>query len=120
MEQEHPVQTFEQPILSLFRLERKSLDMKKSLLFPNHNSLQILPLLHGMPSGMSIEKINALPENGDISHAFSLDLKEAVSHLLTLYVNQRWKQGEKGDSIINQSKLLSREKHELGLESKNH
>lgn len=118
VEREHPVQTFDQRLLSLFRLERKALDMKKSVLFPYHHSLQILSLLHGTASGTSIERINSLAEKGVLSQEFAHDLKEAVSHLLTLYVKQRWKQGEKGDSIVNLSKLSSREKDELVLSLK--
>lgn len=117
-EREHPVQTFDQPILSLFRLDRKSLDMKKSVLFPYHHSLQILTLLHGIPSGTSMDKINALTERNVFSEEFAHDLKVAVNQVLALYVNQRWKQGEKGDSIVNLAKLSSREKEELILSLK--
>lgn len=118
MEREHPVQTLDQPILSLLRLERKSLNMKKRVLFPYHHSLQILSLLHSTSSGTSIEKINVLAEKGVLSMEFAHDLKEAVSHLLTLYVTQRWKQGEKGNSPMNLAKLSSREKNELTLSLK--
>lgn len=112
LEREHPIPSLEHPIRSLFRLEKKSIDMKKSLLFPYHHSLQILALAHEIPSGTPIEKMDALFDKGVISEAFLHELKETANQLLTLYVKQRW---EKSSSVINFPSLTSREKNELIL-----
>lgn len=121
VERSNPIPSLEHPIRSLFKLEKKSMDMKKSILFPYHHSLQILALTHGIPSGTPIEKMDALLEKGVISEAFLQDLKEAVNQLLTLYVGQRWKlakKGEKSSSVIHFPSLTSREKDELILSVK--
>lgn len=121
IEREQPIPTLDQPIRSLFRLDKKHIDMKKSILFPYQHSLQILSLLHGIPSGTPLEKIEGLEQKGVISKDFSQDLREAVSHLLNLYVKERWKQSKKGEeqnSIIHFTRLTSREKEELILSLK--
>lgn len=121
VEREQPIPTLDQPIRSLFRLEKKTIDMKKSILFPYHHSLQILSLLHNIPSGTPLERINSLEEKGIISKNFSKDLQEAISQVLTLYVKQRWKQSKKGEeltSIVHFTRLTSREKEELILSLK--
>lgn len=121
IEKEHPIPTLDQPIRSLFKLERKSIDMKKEVLFPYHHSLQILSLLHGKQSGTPIEKIDFLREKRVFSEAFTLDLKEAVSHILTMYVTQRWQQAKTGSeltSVVSFARLSTREKEELILSLK--
>jgi CBS domain-containing protein len=121
LEKENPIPTLDQPIRSLFKLERKSIDMKKEVLFPYHHSLQILSLLHGKQSGTPIEKINFLKENKVFSDSFSLDLKEAVSTILTMYVTQRWQQAKAGSeltSVASFARLSTREKEELILSLK--
>jgi CBS domain-containing protein len=121
LEKEHSIPTLEQPIRSLFKLERKTIDMKKEVLFPYHHSLQILSLLHGNVAGSPIEKINLLKDKGVFSELFALDLKQAVSHILTLYVNQRWQQtkvGSRVTSIVTFTTLSTRQKEELILSLK--
>ncbi|MDF1508180.1 DUF294 nucleotidyltransferase-like domain-containing protein [Robertmurraya sp. DFI.2.37] len=121
VEREHPISTLEQPFRALFRIERKQLDIKKSVLFPYHHSLQILVLLHGGSSGTSFEKMAMLTERGVISQSFSRDLQEAVNQVLSLYVKQRWEQVKKGEeptSVLQFRKLSSREKKELILSLK--
>lgn len=121
LEKENPIPTLDQPIRSLFKLERKSIDMKKEVLFPYHHSLQILSLLHGKQSGTPIEKINFLKEKKVFSESFSLDLKEAVSTILTMYVTQRWQQAKAGSelkSVVSFARLSTREKEELILSLK--
>lgn len=115
-EREHPIPTLDHPIRSLFRLEKKSIDMKKAILFPYHHSLQILALLHGIPSGTPLAKINALEAKGAFSKNFAQDLKEAASQLLTLYVKQRWK--HEGSSIVQFTRMTTREKEEFLLSIK--
>ncbi len=116
VEREHEIPTLDQPIRSLFKLERKQLDMKKEVLFPYHHSLQILTLLHGGRSGTSVDKISFLKEKGVLSDLFATDLKQAVEEVLRLYVAQRWKQ--KGKSHIEFARLSTREKEDLILSLK--
>ncbi|MBT2690547.1 CBS domain-containing protein [Bacillus sp. ISL-47] len=121
LEKEHPIPTLDQPIRSLFKLERKSIDMKKEVLFPYHHSLQILSLLHGKQSGTPVEKIDYLKKKQVISREFALDLKEAVSTILTMYVTQRWQQAKAGSeltSVVSFARLSTREKEELILSLK--
>lgn len=121
IEKENPMPNLDQPIRSLFKLERKNLDMKKEVLFPCHHSLQILSLLQGKQSGTPMEKIEWLMNKRVFSDAFAQDLKEAVSHILTLYVNQRWqheKNGSERTSTISFTRLSTREKEELFLSLK--
>ncbi|MGI8385735.1 DUF294 nucleotidyltransferase-like domain-containing protein [Robertmurraya sp. P23] len=113
VEREHVIPTLDQPIRSLFKLERKQLDMKKEVLFPYHHSLQILTLLHGGMSGTSVDKISFLKEKGVLSEAFATDLKQAAEEVLRLYVTQRWQQ--QGKSHIEFARLSTREKEELIL-----
>ncbi|MGG0716174.1 DUF294 nucleotidyltransferase-like domain-containing protein [Robertmurraya massiliosenegalensis] len=115
-EREHLIPTLEHPIRSLFRLEKKSIDMKKAILFPYHHSLQILSLLHGIPSGIPFAKIDALEAKGAFSKNFAQDLREAGNQLLALYVRQRWKQ--QGSSIVQFTRMTTREKEEMLLSLK--
>ncbi|MDF2855298.1 MAG: signal transduction protein [Neobacillus sp.] len=116
IESEHPIPTLDQPIRSLFKLERKNFDIKKEVLFPYHHCLQILSLLNGKQSGAPLEKISWLQEKGVFSDAFAKDLEAASSHILTMYVKQRWQQlrsGKEQTSIVSFTKLSTREKEEL-------
>lgn len=118
MEREHPIPTLDQPIRSLFKLERKSIDMKKSILFPYHHSLQILSLLHGIPTGTPFEKIDRLTDKGVFSEHFASDLKRAAGQVLALYMKHRMNQVRRGEeltSVIQFTRLSSREKDELIL-----
>jgi CBS domain-containing protein len=121
VEKEHHIPALDKPIRSLFKLEKKSLDMKKQVLFPYHHCLQILALLNGTPSGTPMEKIDILMKKGVFSQSFADDLKAAANQLLALYVKQRWQQtkkGEKGSSVIHFPRLSTREKEELILSLK--
>lgn len=116
IEQERPMTLLGQPIRSLFRLEKKSIDMKKDILFPYHHGLQILSMVHGVLSGTPFERIEALEQQGVLSHDFAHDLREAVNQVLTLYVQLRWKQAKKDEgssSVLYFTTLTTREKEEL-------
>jgi CBS domain-containing protein len=89
-EREQEIPTLDEPIRALFKIGRKSIDMKKEILFPFHHSLQILALYYGGIPGTPLEKIAALQEKGVFNEAFADDLKEAFSHVLNLYIRQRW------------------------------
>ncbi len=121
IEKEHLIPTLDQPIRSLLKLERKSIDMKKEVLFPYHHSLQILTLLQGKQSGTPIENIAWLKDKGILSEPFAKDLKKAISQILTLYVNQRWQQTKARNgltSIVSFITLSTGEKEELILSLK--
>lgn len=121
LEREHPVPTLDQPLRSLFKLQRKSMDMKKEVLFPYHHSLQILSLMNGKLSGTPLEKIDFLQERQVFSKEFAHDLRGSVSTILTLYVTQRWQQEKSGaspSSVISFSRMFTREKEELILSLK--
>ncbi|WP_159346433.1 DUF294 nucleotidyltransferase-like domain-containing protein [Cytobacillus firmus] len=121
LEREHPIPTLDQPLRSLFKLQRKSMDMKKEVLFPYHHSLQILSLMHGKLSGTPLEKIDFLQERQVFSKEFAQDLRGSVSTILTLYVTQRWQQEKSGatpSSVVSFTRMSTREKEELILSLK--
>lgn len=113
-EREQEIPTLDEPIRALFKLGRKSIDMKKEILFPFHHSLQILSLYYGGIPGTPLEKIASLKEKGIFTEGFAEDLKEAFNHVLDLYIRQRW--GNKGgNSILSFTTMSTRQKDELIL-----
>lgn len=121
VEKEKQIPTLDQPIRSLFKLERKQIDMKKEILFPYHHSLQILSLVQGNLSGTPIERIDILKSKGVFAEDFAKDLKMAVSQILKLYVKQKFKQYKRSEptsSILHFTHLTTREKEELILSLK--
>lgn len=118
LERENPIPTLEQPIRSMFRRNKKTLDLKKEVLFPYHHSLQILSLMHGITYGTPIEKIDQLHEKKILSENFQKDLKASISTILNYYVRNRYKQHENGEeltSTLTLTTLSTREKEELML-----
>jgi len=121
VEREHVIPSLDQPIRSLFKLERKSIDMKKEILFPYHHGLQILSLLHGGASGTPLQKLEFLEAKGVFSEEFSSDVRLAVDGILGLYVSKRWQQAAQGKPLhsrIEFARLSTREKEELILSLK--
>ncbi|HAQ07094.1 MAG TPA: signal transduction protein, partial [Bacillus bacterium] len=113
-EREHEIPTLDEPIRAIFKMGRKSIDMKKEILFPFHHSLQILSLYYGGIPGTPIEKISYLKENRLLTEGFADDLKQAISHVLDLYIRQRW--GNKGgSSLLTFATMSTRQKDELIL-----
>ncbi|MCM3617948.1 DUF294 nucleotidyltransferase-like domain-containing protein [Sutcliffiella horikoshii] len=118
LERENPIPTLEQPIRSMFRRNKKQVDLKKEVLFPYHHSLQILALMHGITYGTPIEKIDQLHEKKILSENFQKDLKASISTILNYYVRIRHNQhqnNEKLTSTLNLTTLTTREKEELML-----
>lgn len=113
-EREQEIPTLDEPIRALFKIGRKSIDMKKEILFPFHHSLQILSLYYGGISGTPLEKIGALKEKGVLTEAFADDVKEAFSHVLNMYIRQRWENKGVG-SVLSFSTMSTRQKDELIL-----
>lgn len=113
-EREQEIPTLDEPIRALFKLGRKSIDMKKEILFPFHHSLQILSIYYGEIPGTPLEKITSLKEKGIFTEGFTEDLKEAFNHILDLYIRQRW--GNKdGTSVLSFTTMSTRQKDELIL-----
>ncbi|WP_019243164.1 MULTISPECIES: DUF294 nucleotidyltransferase-like domain-containing protein [Bacillus] len=116
LEQERPIISLGQPIRSLFKLATKSMDVKKDILFPYHHSLQILSMIHHVISGTPFERLDVLEKKGVLEKEFVRDVKEAVNHVLTLYVRLRWeneKRDARSSSVLAFSTLTTREKEEL-------
>jgi CBS domain-containing protein len=112
VERTQVIPVLDQPIRSMFKIGRKSIDMKKEVLFPYHHSLQILALLHGVLGGTPLEKIEALRKKGVLTPAFAADLKAASSQVLSLYISMRW---EGKGTVLQFAALSTREKDELIL-----
>jgi CBS domain-containing protein len=118
LERENPIPTLEQPIRSIFKINKKQMDLKKEVLFPYHHSLQILSLMNGITYGTPIEKIDQLHEKKILSSNFQKDLKASIATILTYYVKNRYQQHqnkEKLTSTLNLTTLTTREKEELML-----
>lgn len=118
LERENPIPTLEQPIRSMFRRNKKQLDLKKEVLFPYHHSLQILSLMHGIIYGTPIEKIDQLHEKKILSENFQKDLKTSISTILNYYVRNRHQQHQNGGELTSTlmlTTLTTREKEELML-----
>ena len=113
-EKEQEIPTLDEPIRALFKLGRKSIDMKKEILFPFHHSLQILSLYYGRIPGTPLEEITRLKEKGIFTEGFTEDLKEAFSHVLDLYIRQRWGTNG-GSSVLSFTTMSTRQKDELIL-----
>lgn len=102
----------DQPMISLFKKRRKSIDMKKEVLFPYHHSLQILALMNGILTGTPLEKIALLEAKGLFTADFADNLTSGVEQILSIYIRLRWR----GDgSILALNSLSTREKDELAL-----
>lgn len=118
IERENPIPALEQPIRSIFRMQKKTIDLKKHILFPYHHSLQILALMNGITYGTPIEIIDQLHEKKILSNSFQKDLKASVESILDYYVKNRWNQHKKGEkltSTLDLTTLTTREKEELML-----
>ena len=121
VERERPVTALGNPIRSLFRLEKRSIDMKKEILFPYHHGLQILSMIHGIISGTPFERLDALARKGAMEENFANDVKEAMNVVLGLYIrlkNGQSKRGEELSSILPFAVLSTREKEELIISMK--
>lgn len=120
-EKESQIPVLDHPIRSLFRLERKSIDIKKEILFPYHHSLQILSLLHGIPAGIPFTRMDQLVEKNVLSQDFAKDCKTAIGEIMRFYVKQRWNQYKRNEQLTNVlvfTHLTTREKEDLLLSVK--
>jgi CBS domain-containing protein len=121
IEKQHEIPSLEQPIRSLFRLERKTIDMKKDILFPYHHSVQILSLVHGIVSGTPMDRIERLKDQKVLSEHFSKDVQAAAGEVLKIYMKHKWQQhklNQPSTSVISFTHMTTREKDELMLSLK--
>lgn len=117
-ELKHPIKKMNHSLLSLFKLSRKSIDMKKEILFPYHHSLQILSLIHNIHIGIPFERLDALMAKKVLEPELVKDLKEAINQMLSFYVRMRWQQAKTGtasSTILSFHLLTPREKEELAI-----
>jgi CBS domain-containing protein len=116
LEKENPVPVLDRPILSLFRLDKKELDLKKEALFPFQHSLQILSLYHGIVEGTPLQRINQLLEHQAITASFADELNTAYSILMRIRVKRAWslyQREEESTSILPFIQLSSSDKEDL-------
>lgn len=117
-ERQHPVKTLDAPLLSLFNRSKKSINLKKDVLFPYHHSLQILSLIHHVHEGTPFERLDALAEKGVLENGFAKDVKDAMNQILSFYVRLRWQQVKtesKSSTVLLLSSLTEREREELAI-----
>ena len=121
VERGRPVMALGNPFLSLLRIGRRSIDMKKEILFPYHHGLQIWSMIHGINSGTPIERLDALVRTGALEESFANDVKEAMNVVLGLYIRLKHGQAKRGEelsSILPLAVLSTREKEELVISMK--
>lgn len=102
----------DRPVRALFKRSRKSIDLKKEVLFPYHHSLQILALENGVLTGTPVQKIEALQAKGVFTADFADELKAGVEQILSIYIRLRWAGAE---TVLAFNTLSTREKDELEL-----
>ncbi|WP_091703076.1 DUF294 nucleotidyltransferase-like domain-containing protein [Anoxybacillus pushchinoensis] len=121
IEKQNEIPTLDRPIRSIFGLERKTIDMKKEVLFPYHHSVQILSLIHGIVSGTPFERIEKLKEKHVLSPSFAKDVQKAVENVLAIYIRHKWnhyKANKQASSVLSFTTMTTREKDELILSLK--
>lgn len=121
VERQHEIPTLDRPIRSLFGLERKTIDMKKEVLFPYHHSVQILGLIYGVVSGTPFERIEKLKDKHALSPSFAKDVQKAAENVLAIYVRYKWNQykaNQQASSVLSFTTMTTREKDELILSLK--
>ncbi|MGM0842360.1 MAG: DUF294 nucleotidyltransferase-like domain-containing protein [Bacillota bacterium] len=97
VEKAKPVPVLHSSIRSILGLDRKTVSIKKDILFPFHHALQILNAAHGNTSGSTREKLDYLKEKGSISSGFAEELSEAFQELMKLYIELKRK--DQGDTV---------------------
>jgi CBS domain-containing protein len=116
LEKQHEIPTLDHPIRSIFRLERKTIDIKKEVLFPYHHGIQILSLTHGIVSGTPMERIEQLKEKKVLSEHFAKDIQTAAEEVLKIYMRHKWQ--NPSTSVLSFTAMTTREKDELMLSLK--
>jgi CBS domain-containing protein len=110
VEKSKPVPALHSSIRSILGMDRKTVSIKKNILFPFHHALQILNAAHGNTSGSTREKIDFLTKKRSISEDFAEELSEAFQELMKLYIELKRK--DQGDTV-HLSTLSTRKKENL-------
>ncbi|MGE6754823.1 DUF294 nucleotidyltransferase-like domain-containing protein [Rossellomorea sp. NPDC071047] len=110
VEKAKPVPVLHSSIRSILGMDRKTVSIKKDILFPFHHALQILNAAHGNTSGSTKEKLDFLKEKRSISSEFAEDLSEAFQEIMKLYIELKRK--AQGDTV-HLSSLTTRKKENL-------
>ncbi|WP_341357171.1 DUF294 nucleotidyltransferase-like domain-containing protein [Rossellomorea sp. y25] len=110
VEKSKPVPALHSSISSILGMDRKTVSIKKNILFPFHHALQILNAAHGNTSGSTREKIDFLTKKRSISEDFAEELSEAFQELMKLYIEL--KRNDQGDTV-HLSTLSTRKKENL-------
>ncbi|WP_374055224.1 DUF294 nucleotidyltransferase-like domain-containing protein [Rossellomorea sp. FM04394] len=110
VEKTKPVPVLHSSIRSILGMDRKTVSIKKDILFPFHHALQILNAAHGSTSGATREKLDFLKEKRSISPEFAEELSEAFQEAMKLYIE--FKRKDKGDTV-HLSTLSTRKKENL-------
>ncbi|WP_299744112.1 DUF294 nucleotidyltransferase-like domain-containing protein [uncultured Rossellomorea sp.] len=110
VEKSKPVPALHSSIRSILGMDRKTVSIKKNILFPFHHALQILNAAHGNTSGSTREKIDFLTKKRSISEDFAEELSEAFQELMKLYIEL--KRNDQGDTV-HLSTLSTRKKENL-------
>ncbi|MGM0853866.1 MAG: DUF294 nucleotidyltransferase-like domain-containing protein [Bacillota bacterium] len=110
VEKTKPVPVLHSSIRSILGMDRKTVSIKKDILFPFHHALQILNVAHGNTSGTTREKLNFLKEKRSISSGFAEELTDAFQEFMRLYIEMKRK--DQGDTV-HISSLSTRKKESL-------
>lgn len=110
VEKAKPVPVLHSSIRSILGMDRKTVSIKKDILFPFHHALQILNASHGNTSGSTKEKLDFLKEKRSISSDYAEDLSEAFQEIMKLYIELKRK--GQGDTV-HLSSLSTRKKENL-------
>ncbi|MGD6959212.1 DUF294 nucleotidyltransferase-like domain-containing protein [Rossellomorea aquimaris] len=110
VEKSKQVPVLHSSIRSILGMDRKTVSIKKDILFPFHHALQILNAAHGNTSGSTREKLDFLKEKRSISSDYAEELSEAFEEFMKLYIELKRK--GKGDTV-HFSSLSTRKKENL-------
>ncbi|WP_088104371.1 DUF294 nucleotidyltransferase-like domain-containing protein [Halalkalibacter urbisdiaboli] len=116
LEKETPVPVLDHPIRALFRMQRRSIDLKKHAIFPLHHCLQLLSAKHDIVYGTPLERLDALENKHVISAETADELRFAYEVILSIRVEQAWahyKRGSEKTSEVEFTHLKSKDKEEL-------
>ncbi|WP_179884853.1 DUF294 nucleotidyltransferase-like domain-containing protein [Bacillus sp. AFS015802] len=97
LENTKQIPVLQSAIRSLLGMSRKTVSVKKEILFPFHHALQILNAAHGNTSGGTREKIDYLMGKHSISSEFAEELTDAFHGVMALYMDI--KQSGKGETV---------------------
>ncbi|TYR97713.1 CBS domain-containing protein [Rossellomorea vietnamensis] len=103
-------------IRSFLGMSRKTICLKKEVLFPFHHSLQVLYLIHGGRSGTVSAKLDFLKERQAISEDFHEELLQAAEYVFKLKIDYRLTHpDDQGDMSLHALSTIQKEKLYYGV-----